>query len=212
MREGARMTQNFGALALTVLALAACAPAQSPAAANPTPDAARAETFSNCVWGEVQSAGVSVWSFACPNDRLVADPALPGFVREMEAPEGVMRAPVIVLFTKAETEPLNAVLLAVRAASPGAATAACEFEEMADMVGHYRFMPTGEARAAYDGLIGGSETEAAEPDYMPCGVWGPSESGQRLFTVVRGAEDRVAAINLGSDVTIFDASTLRASE
>jgi hypothetical protein len=212
MREGARMTQNFGALALIVMALTACAPPEAPTSVDPTPDASRAETFSDCVWGEVQSAGVSVWSFACPRDRLVADPALPGFVREVDAPEGVMRAPVIVLFTKAETEPLNAVLPAVRAASPGAATATCEFEEMADLVGHYQFMPTGEARAAYDALIGGSETEAAEPDYMPCGVWGPSESGQRVFTVIRGAEDRVAAINLGSDITIFDASTLRASE
>lgn len=206
------MTQNFGALALIVMALTACAPPEAPTSVDPTPDASRAETFSDCVWGEVQSAGVSVWSFACPRDRLVADPALPGFVREVDAPEGVMRAPVIVLFTKAETEPLNAVLPAVRAASPGAATATCEFEEMADLVGHYQFMPTGEARAAYDALIGGSETEAAEPDYMPCGVWGPSESGQRVFTVIRGAEDRVAAINLGSDITIFDASTLRASE
>lgn len=208
------MTQNFGALALIVLALTACAPPQAPTTVEPTPDASRAEAFSNCIWGEVQSAGVSVWSFACPRDRLVADPALPGFVREVEAPEGVMRAPVIVLFTKAETDPLNAVLPAVRAASPGAATATCEFEEMADLVGHYQFMPTGEPRAAYDALIasGASETEAGEPDYTPCGVWGPSENGQRVFTVVRGAEDRVAAIHLGSEITIFDPSTLRASE
>ena len=125
-----------------------------------------------------------------------------------------MRAPVIVLFTKAETAPLDAVLPAVRVASPGAATANCEFAEMADWVGHYRFMPTGEARATYDALIasGGSATGAAEPDYMPCGVWGPSENGQRVFTVVRGAEDRVAAINLVSENTIFYPSTLRASE
>lgn len=214
MREGPRVRQNFGALALIVLALTACAPPQSPTAAAPAPDASRAATFSDCVWGEVQSAGVSVWSFTCPRDRLVADPALPGFVREVEAPEGVASAPVIVLFTKAETDPLNAVLPAVRAASPGAATATCEFEEMADLVGHYQFMPTGEARIAYDALIasGGSASEAAEPDYMPCGVWGPSESGQRVFTVVRGAEDRVAAIDLGSEITIFDPSTLRRSE
>ena len=206
------MALKLYATAFAVLALAACAPPQPPAAIEPTPDASRAETFSNCVWGEVQSAGVSVWSFACPSDRLVADPALPGFVREVDSPEGVMRTPVIVLFTKAQTDPLNAVLPAVRSDSPGAATATCEFEEMADWVGHYQFMPTGEALAAYDALIGGSGSEAAEPDYMPCGVWGPSENGQRVFTIVRGAEDRVAAIDLGSEITIFDPSTLRASE
>lgn len=207
------MMQNFGALALAALALAACAPPQSPSA-DPTPDASRAETFSDCTWGEVQSAGVSVWSFACPRDRLVADPALPGFVREVEAPEGVLRAPVIVLFSKAETDPLNAVLPAVRAASPGAATATCAFEEMADWAGHYLFMPTGEARAVYDALIapGESAGEPAAPDYSPCGQWGPSENGQRVFTVVPGAEDRVAAIDLGSEITIFDPSTLRASD
>jgi hypothetical protein len=160
------MTLNFGALALIVLALSACG-SQPPTATEPTPDASRAETFSDCVWGEVQSAGVSVWSFACPSDRLVADPALPGFVREADAPEGVARAPVIVLFTKAETAPLNAVLPAVRAASPGAATATCEFEEMPEWAGHYQFMPTGDARAAYDALIapGRGAAEPAEPDY-----------------------------------------------
>jgi hypothetical protein len=47
---------------------------------------------------------------------------------------------------------------------------------------------------------------------MPCGQWGPSENGQRVFTIVPGAEDRVAAIDLGSEITIFDPSTLRASE
>lgn len=208
------MTQNFGALALLIFVLAACAPSKPPAANATTPDAARAETFSSCTWGEVKSAGFSVWSYACPRDRLVADAALPGFVREVETPEGVLRAPVIVLFAKAETAPLNAVLPAVRAASPGAATATCEFEEMADKAGHYQFMPTGEARVAYNALIapGGGTAESGEPDYMPCGRWGPSESGQRVFTVVRGAEDRVAAIDLGSDITIYDSSTLQKSE
>lgn len=208
------MTQKIGGLALMVLALASCGPPQPPTAAEPTPDAARGETFSNCSWGEVRSAGVSVWSFACPRDRLVADPALPGFVREVDAPEGTMRTPVIVLFAKAETDPLNAVLPAVRAASPGSATATCQFEEMPDMAGHYQFMPTGDARAAYDALIAssGGAAEPAEPDYMPCGQWGPSENGQRVFTIVSGVEDRVAAIDLGSEITIFDPSTLRASE
>ena len=207
------MTKNFSAFALIVLGLTACAPPQPPTAAEPTPDASRAATFSDCDWGEVESAGVSVWSFACRRDRLVPDAALPGFVREVEAPEGVMRAPVIVLFTKAEIDPLDAVLPAVRAASPGAATATCGFEEMTEWAGHYQFMPTGDARAAYDALIaGGGATEPAEPDYMPCGQWGPAESGQRVFTVVPGAENRVAAINLGSEITIFDPATLRGTE
>jgi hypothetical protein len=207
-----------GALGLLLLGLAACsspAPEPEATAAAPMPDEYRASTFAECTWGEVQSDGVSIWSFACPGDRLVADAALPGFSREVTMPEGVSSGRAIVLFPKAETDPLNAVLPAVRAASPGAATATCEFEEMSDMVGFYQFMPTGEARATYDALIspgGDSATEGAEPDYMPCGVWGPSEAGQRVFTVVRGLETRVAAIDLGSDISIFDISTLRATE
>jgi len=213
------MTQNFkalrsSALALVLLAATACAGSQPPTSVDPTPDPARAETFSDCDWGEVQFGGVSVWSFACPKDRLVADPTLPGFVREVHTAGGVQRAAVIVLFRKGETDPLNAVLPQVRAASPGAATQTFAFEEIADWVGHYHFMPTGAAREAYDALIapGGGESEAEEPDYMPCGTWGPSENGSRVFTVVRGNENWVAGIDLGSEITLFDPETLRASD
>jgi hypothetical protein len=211
------MIQRLMGSACLALALVACAPPEPAAVDGPAPDPRFAASFPGCEWGEVQSAGVSVWAFACPGDRLVADPALPGFARETETPDGLMRSRAIALFAKAETDPLNAELPAVRAASPGAATATCAFEELPDMVGHYAFAPTGEAGAAYDALIAGSADaagtgEPAEPDYMPCGVWGPSEGGQRVFTVVRGAGDKVAGIMLPSDISIFDPWTLRKTE
>lgn len=219
------MAWRLGALALLALMSVGCGPAiqpasqpasqpgASPAGPPPVPDASRAETFAGCTWGEVQSGGVSVWSFSCPQDRLVADPALPGFVREVDGPDGVLRASVIALFAKAADAPLTSVLPQVRAASPGAQTATCDFEELAGEPGAWLFMPTGAARAAYDALIapGSDATEPTEADFMPCGAWGPSESGQRVFRVVPGAEDTVAGINLGSEITIFDPSTLRAS-
>lgn len=209
------MPRSFTIIAVAttaLLALAACAPQETRTAESPTPDASYAANFPGCVWGEIQSGGVSVWSFTCPDDRVVADPHLPGFVRETNTPEGVARAPVIVLFAKAESEPLEPVLPAVRAASPGAATPTCDFEELPELPGYYRFMPTGDARIAYDALVNGEAPEATELDYQPCGEWGPSEAGQRVFRVVRGAENIVAGINLGSEIALFDATTLQKTE
>jgi hypothetical protein len=204
-------------LAIAALVLVACTPKAPDAmetSAGPQPDASIAANFPGCRWGEIQSSGVSIWSFSCEDNRFVADPALPGFVRESPTPEGMLRVPVIVLFSKAETDPLNAVLPAVRAASPGRATATCEFEEVKDMVSHYQFMPTGEARKTYDALISPSADtlEPKDPDYLPCGEWGPSEAGMRVFTVVQGAGDKVAGIHIPSDIPLFDVQTLRKTE
>lgn len=210
--------KHSGLLGIVALVLTACMPEppEAPeASVEPQPDMTLAANFPNCTWGEVQSAGVSVWGYSCEDSRLVADPALPGIALEFASAEGPVRSPLIVLFQKAETDPLDAVLPAVRAASPGSATATCAFEEVPDMVGHYQFMPTGEARAAYDALIAPTEDAAAPADggdYLPCGEWGPSEAGMRVFTVVRGAGDKVAGIHLPSDIPHFDYRTLRKTE
>lgn len=199
-----------------VAAMGACSPKaveEAPVeAVEPQPDPAYAANFPDCTWGEVQSAGISVWGFDCAQSRLVADPALPGISLEYQTPEGSAKAPLIVIFPKAETDPLDAVLPAVRAASPGSATATCAFEEVPEMVSFYQFMPTGEARKAYDALISSSGTEPEDADYMPCGDWGPSESGMRVFTVVTGAGDKVAGVRLPSDLASFDVRTLRKTE
>lgn len=182
--------------------LAACA--RSPEAAAPQPSAALAAMFPDCQWGEVRAAGVSVWSFACANDRLIADEALPGFVRERTAPDGeVRRDPAIQFFAKDPAAPLDSVIDAVRAASPGAET--CALEAGAD--GVFQLVPTGEAASAYQAFVEGR----AEGPSLPCGPLGPSEAGQRTFQQVEGAPDKVAMIDWGSDPAIFDAGTLRAS-
>lgn len=200
-----------------VAALAACGPRApiedaSQGAVEPQPDPAYAANFPNCTWGEVQSSGISIWGFNCEGSRLVADSELPGISLAYQTPDGEGKAALIVLFPKAETDPLNAVLPAVRAASPGSATATCAFEEVPDMVSFYQFMPTGEARKAYDALISASGSDPEDADYMPCGDWGPSESGMRVFTVVTGAGDKVAGVRLPSDLAQFDVRTLRKTE
>jgi hypothetical protein len=207
----------FYATCLTGVLMSACAPkttqATEPvsapsapmaaATANPIPGETMAEAFPDCEWGEVTGAGLSIWTYTCPNMRLVADDALPGFQREFTDPAGaVTRTPVIQIFTKPESAPINAILDAVRAASPGAE--ACVIEPGSH--GDHVLMPTGDALIAYEKSFNG-ETEGPS---QPCGPLGPSEVGGRTFRLVDGAPDKVAMINWGSEITQFDADTLRA--
>lgn len=186
--------------------LSACAqPAtKAPATEAPQPSEAAMEAFPGCDWGEVRGAGLSIWSYACANDRLVADDALPGFQRELRDASGqVTRYPAIRIFAKPADAPIDAVTAAVRAASPGAETCVIE----AGAHGDYVLMPTGAAFEAHQKFIRG---EADGPS-LPCGVLGPREAGGHTFRLVEGAPDKVAAIDRGSDVPIFDADTLRAA-
>ena len=186
--------------------LVACAPAGAPAPqtpAQPQPIAELAAAFPNCQWGEVSAAGVSIWSYACPEDRLVADEALPGFQRETGAAGAATRFAAVRIFSKAADAPIEAVLAAVRAASPGAE--ACELTPGEH--GRFVLLPTGEALAAYERFTHGQ----ADGPSLPCGPLGPSEAGERTFQILAGAPDKVVMINWGSDLPIFDAQTLRAT-
>jgi hypothetical protein len=209
-------------LALSLAALVACAPATSPAdkaadkaadksapavaaADAPTPNPALAENFPQCTWGEVKSAGVSLWAYACPNDRIVADAALPGFKREMSGPSP-SSYPIIWLFTKPAGAPVDAALPAIRAASKG--SEACVLEQIKDMpAGQFQLMPAGEARKRYDAFIAGKAEEPA----LPCGPLGPSEAGMRIIREVPGAPTLVAVMETGSDVPLYGLDTIRAS-
>ena len=201
------MRRRLELLAL-IGALAACSPAKAPEAPpatpaveeGPMPSVAATAAFPGCTWGEVRAAGVSIWSFACPKERLVADEALPGFVRESDG----RRLPTIRIFAKAADAPIDAILPAARAASTGAET--CAFEPAGN--GDYLLMPTGAARTAYDAFVKG----ASEGPSLPCGPLGPSEAGSRIFRVVPGAPDKVVVVDTGSDLPIFDVRTIRASK
>lgn len=45
-------------------------------------------TYGDCEWGEVSAAGIFIWSYACANDRLIADEAWPGVQRELRDASG----------------------------------------------------------------------------------------------------------------------------
>ena len=183
--------------------LAACTPPVAlPAPDAPQPSAQLAAVFPDCQWGEVSAAGVSVWSFACPDQRLIADEALPGFQLELGGEsETIVRVPAIRFFAKAPDAPLESVLEAVRAASPGGE--ACTIEPGSH--GDHVLMPTGGALLAHQAFVEGR----ADGPSMPCGPLGPREAGGHTFRLLEEAPDKVVMINWPSDPPIFDPDTLR---
>ena len=206
-----RATNLFGSMiAVAVLAMACSPPASQAPTAEVGPSEAMRATFPDCVWGEQKAAGVSINAFACPKHKLAPDETLPGFQMEITDGDGAVgRYPAIQVFTKAADAPVDAVVDAVRAASPGPFTAACALTPNPnDPTGKsFQFMPTGAGKAAHDAFVAG----AAEGEPTPCGPMGPSEAGERIFLQVEGAPDKVAYVNLGSEIQIFDVATLRAA-
>jgi hypothetical protein len=211
-----------GAMALLV---AACTPKAEEQ--TPTPDSSAAApsqnevmsspsevmktTFTNCTWGQQTGAGLSIWAFTCPGHKLIADEALPGFQMQIDDGAGNPESyPAIQVFTKPAEATVDAVLTAVRAASPGPFTAECGLTPNAnDPSGMtFLFTPTGDGRVAHEAFMAGK----SEENSMPCGPMGPSEAGERIFQLVAGAADKVAYVDLGSEIQIFDVNTLHAAK
>lgn len=196
---------------LVVAAAAGCAQQTPPAAeappaaiVAPEPGERFVEAFPKCEWGEVVAAGVSIWSFTCPDVRTVADEALPGFAREERGADGqVILIPAIRIFTKPADAPVSAVIDQVRALSPEAA--GCEIEAGAN--GDFVLLPVGAAMEAY----GRFQRGEADGPSMPCGPMGPSEAGGRTFRQIEGAPDKVAMIDWGTALPPFDPDTMRAA-
>lgn len=207
--------------AAAALALAAALAACSPGATRkgPEPEAARPteiaqQTFAHCTWGEVKGATLSMWSYTCGPDagavRVVADDVLPGFVLESTDPARPEHRVVVRLFDKAADAPIDSVLDAVRALSPGLNTPTCAFTPLEGVdhagKGHVEFAPTGAAKVAYDAAVSG-ETMPGEP----CGPLGVGPVGDRYFAVVPGRPDKVMFVDRGSEIQIFDETTLKVS-
>ena len=152
----------------------------------------------------MKAAGPSIWSYACPNERLVADEALPGFQHELRdvATGQVTLTPAVRVFSKPPDAGVETMLQAVRGLSPGAE--ACVIEPGSN--GDFVLMPTGAAFKAHQRFVRG-ETDGPS---MPCGPLGPREAGGATFRAVEGAPDRAVMIDWGASVPVFDPDTLRA--
>jgi hypothetical protein len=197
-----------------VLALSACA-AKPPE--SPKPGQAMAETFKGCTWGEVKGKTLSIWSYACGPDashiHLVADESLPGFglVSDGGEPGVQSYTPVIRTFGKDAAAPIDVILPEIRKLSPGAHTDTCTLQPAKDPLDPdhstrklYEFAPTGAAKTAWDKTV---QTGEGEPQ---CGEIGVSFAGDRLFEVMPDDPTRVVYIDYGSEIQIFDTTTLKA--
>ena len=189
------------AVVAPVIALSGCAPAK-----DPVPSKTAQETFKDCTWGKVQGKGLSIWSYACDSQKLVADDSLPGFVIESPGDQGLSRRTVIRAFPKAADAPFDSVLPAIRAASPGPMTARCELVVVPpadDLTGRlYELEPVGADKAAFD------KANAVEPGEPPCGDMGISAVGDRFFKELADDPTKVVLIDMGSEIQIFDPGTL----
>lgn len=212
-------TIGHGLTAIVALSLAACQPADEPAAAPAAaaqtvvqPSETMQQTFSNCTWGEVQGGGLSIWSYACPagagDFRLVYDETLPGFAYEATYEGETSRRAAVVIFKKAADAPLDSILAAVRAKSPGPHSAECVLSTVPSPEGEVAgFEPTGAVKTQWDAFASGAE--GSEPMDAPCGDMGPQMSGDRGFRVLADDPTTVVFIEYGSEIQPFDPASIR---
>lgn len=204
------LAAGVGVIAL----MSACAPEPAakapPAAEAPVSTLRSAPEFAACTWQEVKGARLAMQAFACGPEQggghIEADDGLPGFQLVYDGPPAERR-PVVRTFAKPAAAPLEAILPAIRAASPGPHTATCTFAPAQgyDATGKDRFVlePTGAAKAAWEA------SEAIEPGEPPCGPMGVSAAGDRFFKVMPGHPELVVYADMGSEIQIFDPETLR---
>lgn len=210
-----RFQAAVAAFALLGLPLAGCdsaqtAPAQ-PAAApvDAVPTEAAIQTFAGCQWGKVSGSGLSIWSYACGPDKgsqsLVADDEVGGFAI---ITDGLEPSVVVRTFAKPADAAIDAALPAIRAASPGTHTATCVLTPMT-IEGRepvYLLSPTGAAKTQWDAVEAGTATTGdTDP---PCGDLGVGFSGDRYFQVLKGDPAKVVYVDAGSEIQIFDPSTI----
>ena len=189
------------------VALTAGACGKRPSDPAATPSRAMADAYDSCTWGTVESRSYSIQSYACGGDmasaKLVPDDDVGGFaIVSSDSP----RAKVVIrTFIKEAAAPASAILPAVLAAT-GAHGASCrlvEHETHGDWGAAWLLEPTGAGKAAYDAA------NAVEPQDTPCGELGVGPAGDRFFRVMPDDPSRVIYADMGSEVQIFDLSTLK---
>jgi hypothetical protein len=197
-----------------ILALTACA--KPPEA--PKPAQGLADTFKGCTWGEVRGKSLSIWAYACPAEfshiHLVADETLPGFGLVGDGAEAgsLSYSPVIRTFAKEASAPIDAILPEIRKLSPGEHTDTCTLQPAKDPLDPdhstrklFELAPTGATKTAWDKAAQGNADMAP-----PCGEMGVSYAGDRLFEIMPDDPARVTFIEYGSEIQIFDVTTLKA--
>lgn len=191
-------------VALSPIVAASIAAQSQPARPSP----ARAETFKGCRWGQVLGRTLSIWSYACPRSageqRLVPADDVAGFAIVPPTP-GPARQIVLRTFARPRGAPVSAILPAVLKAT-GRAMSSCRLVEhrtYGDWGTVWLLEPTGAQKRAYD------IANAREPQDNPCGALGIGPAGDRFFRPLPQDPTRIIYADMGSEIQIFDLSTLR---
>lgn len=197
--------RTYLTLILTAVVLTGC---NKPAEKAVEPSQVMKDTFASCTWEKIDGKTLSIWSYACGPDmgnvRLVADDKVGGFALAAMPPDALPSRVVIRTFAKDRAAPVTSVLPAVLVAT-GHHGASCQLVETdyGDWGKVWLLEPTGTEKAAYDKL------NAVEPQPNPCGELGIGPAGDRFFKVMADDPARVIYYDMGSEIQIFDASTLR---
>jgi hypothetical protein len=193
---------------VALIALAACKPAPQ-AVPDPVPEAGMAELFAGCTWQKVSGKTLSIWNFQCPQghmngSHLVADDSLPGFRLVSQSPDGEQSTVVLHAFKKPTDAPMDAILNAVRTASPGPHTDSCTLKPTASDPNHFTLEPNGEAAIAWEN----SQTNGGDTP-RPCGAYGVDFVGDRYFAVLPDDPTTVIYLNMGSEAQTYDPKTVQ---
>lgn len=174
----------------------------------PKPSEEFQATFSGCQWKNVQNKLLSIWSFHCKSQHLEADDNLPGFRLKSTDADGSSQSVAIHAFLKPAASSIEHILPAVRLASPGPHTQTCAFVPVKmdppSRAKRYTLEPTGEAKKKWQ--RDEAKGEDVEP---PCGPYGVYFVGDRYFEILDTRPDVVLYYDMGSEVQIFDPSTLK---
>ncbi len=192
-------------LVLTAVVLTGC---NKPAEKAVEPSQVMKDTFASCTWEKIDGRTLSIWSYACGPDmgnvRLVADDKVGGFALAAMPPDALPSRVVIRTFAKAKDDAVTSVLPAVLVAT-GHHRASCQLVETdyGDWGKVWLLEPTGAEKATYDKL------NAVEPQPNPCGDLGIGPAGDKFFRVMADDPARVIYYDMGSEIQIFDPSTLK---
>lgn len=180
------------------------------ATASATPGAAPSRApFEGCRWEYMTGAGLGVWSQVCPTYRLVAEEALKTlFVEDVRDGQVTRSEAMRVLTLPAGGLPALAEQLAREGGA--SAPASCALEPVTNLgaqpegVARYSLGPTGALKDAWDRAV---KSDVA-PDTPPCGRYGVAIVGDRYIEVQAAHPDKAVFVELGSEIQIYEPSTL----
>lgn len=153
-----------------------------------------------CVWEWFQVRDVGIWGERCTFNgvewslKKQSTDTLVLMIGEHEERRALQ------LFQKPNTRPIESIVNQIKEDAP----AECVMQKNDIQSGPgrlvYEFVPTGALKRSFE------KSTTVPPD--PCGSYGISAAGQRLFEIWEGHEDVVIFLDYGPDGSLFEYETL----